>query len=844
MSSPLFDGLPPVAPDDATNVGVVRVALPIPIDRLFDYRVPDALEIDVLPGMRVRVDFGGQTLIGIVVPRDWRTEEDATRDRDPGSLVEIDELIDEEPVVGVAMLSLLAEAARALFAPIGQALAHALPPGSTPRLARPWVITPRGERALAQGALDPRRAGSGARLILEQLALEPRTSHALRRAFPGKPVDERLTALARDGLVERRVELKRARARIPTERVARIGLGIDVEQACSTVLGRAKRQAELLRRIAEAPDWVETRRLGVEDPNAGPLLRQLERRGLVRVDERPRLARFDSVLEGEGPVDLTEDQRSVLVPLLEAIEQQVARTFLLHGVTGSGKTEVYLRAIAAALDAGRQALVLVPEITLTHQLVARVRARFGDEVAVLHSGLKPGDRLAQWERLRTSETRIAVGARSALFAPLESLGLIVIDEEHDGAYKNDEGFRYHAIDLAGRRAAQAGCPLILGSATPSLETRHRAEAGVIERLSLPRRVGGRPLPAVEIVDLGKEKEKNPRGRKLILSRPLRQAIAQTIADGGQTILFLNRRGFSTRIFCFQCGHAERCDDCDVALVFHAGEHQLRCHYCDLVRPVPEVCQGCGDPETALLGVGTERLEEEVQSLFPDARTMRLDRDVAARRGHTESVLRALKEECVDIVIGTQMVAKGHDFPGVQLVGVVAADVGLHLPDFRAAERTFQLLAQVAGRAGRASRPGRVVVQTYVPDHYALVPVASHDYEGFYQQEIEHREALGYPPFGLLTRILVHAEAEEHARQGIEAVARAARAMIPEGAALEVLGPAPAPISRLRGRHRFMCLLKGTDPAALERASRAALAVGRGLPRDVQMALDARPVNML
>ncbi len=844
MSSPLFDGLAPAAPNDATDERVVRVALPVPTDRLFDYRVPDTLEGDVEPGMRVRVDFGGQVLIGIVVPRDWQTDEDAARPGAPVTLAAIGERIDEEPVVGLAMLALLAEAARALFTPIGLALAHALPPGSTPRLARPWVISPRGERALAEGALDPRKAGGGARLILEQLALEPRTTHALRRAFPGKPVEERLAALARDGLVERRVELRRARARVPMERIARIAAGVDVEQACATVLPRAKRQAELLRRVAESPAGVETRRLGAEDPNAAPLLRQLEQRGLIAIHERPRLRAFESVLDGEGPVDLTEDQQAVLVPLHEAIEQGAPETFLLHGVTGSGKTEVYLRAIARALDAERQALVLVPEITLTHQLVARVRARFGDEVAVLHSGLKPGDRLAQWERLRTGETRIAVGARSALFAPLESLGLIVIDEEHDGAYKNDEGFRYHAIDLAGRRAAQAGCPLILGSATPSLETRHRAEAGEIERLSLPRRVGGRPLPAVEIVDLGKEKEKNPRGRKLILSRPLRQAIEQTIADGGQTILFLNRRGFSTRIFCFQCGHAERCDDCDVALVFHAGEHQLRCHYCDLVRTVPEVCRGCGDPETALLGVGTERLEEEVQSLFPEACTMRLDRDVAARRGHTESVLRGLKEERVDIVIGTQMVAKGHDFPGVQLVGVVAADIGLHLPDFRAAERTFQLLAQVAGRAGRATRPGRVVVQTFVPDHYALVPVATHDYEGFYRQEIAQREALGYPPFGELTRILVHAEEEEHARQGIEAVARAARAMIPDGAALELLGPAPAPIARLRGRHRFMCLLKGTDRSALERASRAAIAVGRGLPRDVQMALDARPVNML
>jgi primosomal protein N' (replication factor Y) len=532
----------------------------------------------------------------------------------------------------------------------------------------------------------------------------------------------------------------------------------------------------------------------------------------------------------------------VLEPVTTAIRDRRAERFLLHGVTGSGKTEIYLRAVSSALESGRTALVLVPEITLTHQIVARLRARFGDALAVLHSGLRPGERLAQWERLRRGETPIAVGARSALFAPLRNLGVIVIDEEHDPAYKNEEGFRYHARDLAARRARQCGCPVVLGSATPSLETRFAAERGELARLVLPRRIGGRPLPAVEIVDLVRERERAPRCRKLVVTPPLRRALRETLDDGGQAILFLNRRGFSTQILCFECGAAERCKDCDVAMVFHASDHVLRCHYCDAQRPPPETCSQCGAPDGALLGVGTERLEEEVRTLFPEARIERLDRDTARRRGATERILDALRDGRIDVVVGTQIVAKGHDFPGVRLVGVVAADIGLHMPDFRAAERTFQLLTQVAGRAGRDAAPGRVLIQTFVPDHYAVRPVRDHDYESFYREELAHRAALGYPPFGHLAQVMVSAEEEDAARHAAEHLARAAA----EGAAgaVEVLGPAPAALARLRGRHRFQILLKAGDAAPVHAAARAAWLAADALARGVQASVDVAPISML
>lgn len=357
-------------------------------------------------------------------------------------------------------------------------------------------------------------------------------------------------------------------------------------------------------------------------------------------------------------------------------------------------------------------------------------------------------------------------------------------------------------------------------------------------------VFNRPLPAVEIVDLAAERAKAPRGRKLILARPLRRAMRETLESGGQTILFLNRRGFSTQIYCFDCGFAERCTECDVALVYHAGEGRLRCHYCDYMKPPPSVCGGCGAPDTALLGLGTERVEEEVRTLFPDARLARLDRDTAARRGHTETVLAGLERHELDILIGTQMVAKGHDFPGVQLVGVVAADVGLHMPDFRAAERTFQVLTQVAGRAGRAGVPGRVVLQTFVPDHYAIRPVQSHDYETFYREELEYRAELGYPPFTRLCQVLVSGPDEAATGKATEDLARRASEAAAKG--VQILGPAPAPLARLRGRYRFQLLLKAAAVAndALDAAVRRVAADAERLPKPLRAVVDVNPGSML
>jgi primosomal protein N' (replication factor Y) len=809
---------------------VARVALPVPIDEAFEYSVPDALELRAQPGCRAQVRFRDRRLTGVIVERTDRAEYQ-------GRLLPIEFVIDDEPVLSRSMLELLTAAADEVLCPIGIALAAALPAGSAPRTTPGYRITPLGLAALGSGAV-----GSEVRGVLHSLTKRPRSLAQLNKLSSEQGL---VVQLARDGLVAKTGLDRSASAQVATVRTARVADGIVVEQVCETTLSRAPQQAALLRRLAQS-DEVLTAALSADFPAASSLLARLAERGLVQLAKKkaPRDV-LGTPLTSDRPVVLTADQASCVKPIAEAVRERRAETFLLHGVTGSGKTEVYLRAVGEALAMGRQALVLVPEITLTHQILARLRGRFGDELAVLHSGLRPGERLEQWERLRAGATPIAVGARSALFAPLENLGVIVIDEEHDSAYKNEEGFRYHARRLAALRAKADHCPVILGSATPAVDTRFAADRGEIRRLVLGERVGGRPLPGVELIDLVRERDRAGRGRRVILSVAMRRAITQTLGDDGQVILFLNRRGFSTTILCFDCGAAERCQNCDISLVYHASERRLRCHYCDYTTAPPEHCSSCGAPDAALLGVGTERLEEEVRSLYPKARIARLDRDTAQKRGHTEAVLRGLGERSIDILIGTQMVAKGHDFPGVRLVGVVAADVGLHLPDFRAAERTFQLLTQVAGRAGRDELPGRVIIQSFDPCHYAIAPVLDHDYERFYAEELGHRSVLRYPPFGRLVRALVTGPDDDATFAAAKAITRDVIAAVGAQAdELEFLGPSPAPLKRLRRRFRYQLMIKGPAGSAIRLASEKLVAVAARTAAPIQASVDVDPVSML
>jgi primosomal protein N' (replication factor Y) len=581
-------------------------------------------------------------------------------------------------------------------------------------------------------------------------------------------------------------------------------------------------------------------------PSARAAVKRLAELAMVSLDERdaPADPFFAELIARDVPPELTVAQATAVATIVSSLHDKRAATFLLHGVTGSGKTEVYLRAIAAAREAKRGGIVLVPEIALTPQLVSRFRARFGDEVAVLHSGLTARERHAMWTRLHSGEVDVAIGARSALFAPVRNLGLVVVDEEHDPSFKQEEGVRYNARDMAILRAFRAGGVCVLGSATPSLETEHLTRSGKAIKLSLPDRARMQSMPRVEIVDL-RRIGAGPTGDKR-LSLPLHRALEATLAAKEQAILFLNRRGFAPSVRCEACGEMAACPSCSVALTFHkrAGSI-LRCHYCEFETHMPQACKACDAPGESLVleGLGTEKLEETLSAAFPTARVARLDRDVASGRT-VDKVLSRMRAREIDVLVGTQMVTKGHDLPHVTLVGVVNADAALSIPDFRAAERAFQLLVQVAGRAGRGDVPGRVLVQTYDPEHHAIAFAAKHDVTGFTERELVDRRELGYPPFSRMALVRVDAVSEDEARQACAHLAAVARNAAGTTPGIDVLGPAPAPLTRLRNRHRFRMMVRAAERRDLRKVLLAVEQARATLPRDVRSGIDIDPVQFL
>jgi len=553
---------------------------------------------------------------------------------------------------------------------------------------------------------------------------------------------------------------------------------------------------------------------------------------------RRRGRREPAVREYAAAYNLTREQRWALERISRAMDEGRFAPFLLFGVTGSGKTEVYLRAIEKVVRAGRQAIVLVPEISLTPQTVSRFRARFPN-IAVLHSHLAAGKRHREWRAIRAGTADVVIGARSAVFAPARRLGLIVIDEEHENTFKQETSPRYHAREVAMRRCGMLSIPLVMGSATPSLESFHAASSGAAERIDLPYRVEGRPMPPVEVVDM--RAERDTLKRFTIISRRLVYRMKSALEAGDQVILFLNRRGFATYLTCRRCGWVGKCPRCDITLTFHRAHETVRCHYCDFSAKPPEKCPECGHGNVKFYGVGTERIVEEVRGLFPRAKVARMDSDTMRTRHAYTRTLRDFRTGAVDVLVGTQMIAKGLDFPNVTVVGVVSADISLNLPDFRASERTFDLISQVAGRTGRGPKGGVVVVQSFTPEQFAIRTAARHDYLSFVKREAAQREGTRYPPYTNLARIILRGEDLEKVRK---AALKVRDALEPAGGkGIEILGPAPAVISRLHGRHRVNLLVKAPDAATLVKA----LGPARKLVKSsgaVQGVIDVDPLSLL
>ena len=815
---------------ETSDARLVDVAIPVALDRGFTYRVPPELAAPT-PGCRVVVPFGARALIGVVRPVAAAPLAKGLRD--------LLELLDPpgRPALSPELASLCEWIADYYLAPIGECYRLALPGSAMGVDARRVRLSDAG--AAAHELREPAALDAHDRRLLERLAEADAGPEAkplpvaklvkLAAEAPRIPGPlTRLSSLAERGLLildTAEAERRRARTELHLRRTDRLRGGSGDEPAIAEAVGRSKQRRALLDylELQSAATWTPISELRGPFPRVKSLLGPLIDTGLVVAEQRLRaLDPFagSSSADASEPPTLTDDQARALDGLRAGLDARSFGACLLHGITGSGKTEVYLRLIAAARATGGGAIVLVPEIALTPQLADRFRARFGDAVAVLHSGLTPQQRLDALGHVRAGERPIVIGARSAVFAPVPDLRVIVVDEEHDASFKQDEGVRYNARDVALVRGRRLGAQVVLGSATPSLESWHGVREGRLALFSLNERPTPRPLPTVEIVNL---REHLPSPDSL-LSAKLREALLQTASAGEQAIVFLNRRGYTTALSCSACGSFQQCPDCSSpAMTYHLGRNRLMCHLCGHIEGAPTHCRSCGVGELEHGAAGTERIEVAIAAELPGVRVARLDRDTSRGKALVDLLDRFRRRE-IDVLIGTQMLAKGHDFPGVTLVGVLRADQGLALPDFRATERVFALLTQVAGRAGRGERPGRVLLQTWAPDNVALIHARDHDYAGFAERELAARANVGHPPLdnpplghAALVRISGEdrGEVEVRARELGRAVDDLVRRVL-EGGAVKVgaHGPLDSPIARINRRSRMQILIRASERAAL------------------------------
>ncbi|HVO84793.1 MAG TPA: primosomal protein N' [Syntrophobacteria bacterium] len=809
---------------------MIEVALPLAVPGTFHYRVPPELQDEVAVGREVVVPFGRRRLSGSIVAVGTEPPADLAP-----SIRNIVEITPGEPLFSEVQLPFFRWLSAYYLVPLGEVIQTAIPGGTRSVTRRVARLTEAGGRALTEAEISREE-----RQVLALLQEHPGLGLVqIRRHLPDGDVRSICDRLRRQGVLVWEDRLRGPQAAPRRLRVVRA-----LVQPGQEGLELKPRERELLEQLASGPRLL--RDLEGQVKNTAYWVRKLGARGLVQVasEEIYRDPAGPPVIEAGPAPRLTSDQEGAVGAVSEALRHGVFSSFLLHGVTGSGKTEVYLAATAAAIDLGRQTLVLVPEIALTARLEALFRQRFQSRVAILHSSLGRGERRDEWMRIRRGEAPVVVGARSAIFAPLERLGLIVVDEEHDASYKEERGLRYHARDAAVMRAKLAGAVVLMGSATPALSSFQNALQGKFRLLRLPHRIDERPLPRVAVIDMRRQKGGT------VISLPLRHALADTLAAGRQALLLINRRGYASFLLCRRCGHVPRCENCSLSLTWHRAEESLRCHLCDLAMPTPATCPRCEAPMLRPLGFGTQRVEREAQRLFPQARVSRMDRDTIQTKQSFVRLLRDLGRGAIDILVGTQMIAKGHDVPGITLVGVVNADTSLQWPDFRASEVTFQLLTQVAGRAGRGEHPGLVLVQTYNPEHYSIRYAKEHDYLGFFTEETAFLKELGYPPFRRLVGLHLAGHVEGKTREAAEKLAerfRELRERHPDWfQEVELLGPAAAPLSRIKGKYRWQLLLRARRSGLLREAAHRLVEWGTIALKGsgVQLTADVDPLSLI
>ena len=781
----------------------------------YSYAIPPELEPLVQVGIRVMVPFGRRQVVGFVVGLTDQQEFS-------GKLKMIGELVDLTPVINTELLELANWMANDTYSFLINCL-QTIVPGGMRTKAKKYLVAATEEVVAANDDL-----------FHGQMQVEYQGQGFTR------PQLQRIKLLMEQDSVTEQYSLSSHAHSLTQSAVQPLKSVEELEQLKVNLPSNAKAQFRLLELLALSDDSILQAELTKQGVTTATVKAAENKGWLKKIKVAKNRNPFTNAITKSQPLTLNDEQDYAVKTINASIEQKSNPTFLLEGVTGSGKTEVYLQVIANALEQGRTAMLLVPEITLTPQIVGRIRSRFGEQVAMLHSSMSVGERFDEWNRIEAGQAKVVVGVRSAVFSPLKNIGVIIMDEEHDGSYKQEENPRYQTRDVAKWRAAYHNCPVVLGSATPSLESRARASKDVYQRLVLAHRINDQALPDVEIVDMKQEIVSGPDSD---LSGHLVAAIQSHLDRKEQVILMLNRRGYSSFVLCRSCGFVPKCPNCDISLTYHKDTGQLQCHYCGYTRPMPHKCDQCGSTKLRQFGMGSQKLEETVNRLFPEARVLRMDVDTTRKKGAHEKIIRQFSEQKADILVGTQMIAKGLDFPNVTLVGVLNADTGLEFPDFRSSERTFELLTQVAGRAGRADKAGEVIIQTFNPDHYAILLAQTQNYEEFYRTEMRVRHAGKYPPYYFTVKITVSAAEENQvAAQAFTIFNQLKQRLSP---AAVILGPTPKMIKRVNRRYYYQIIIKYRDEPKLKETLNDLLEESQSRSKaGIQIGIDNEPIDFM